>query len=216
MECFVYIDGRFWDRVSNTPAEIAKSLHAEVVSQEEFDHEVCGPSVRCELRLKEIRTPLQMTAKTVARKLQLILSRLTTNPEQGGWLVSPALKQAVQEAVSVAVTGDWARLAAILRVKSYVCGLHAVPPDDYGEPFWEDVSRHGEGERDLCSLLDSLQFIAAMAAGVIPGGMSVYGVKEGGGIKRSEAPPHSPEDPSPTIALMRECDARYAERCDHG
>lgn len=51
METFVYLNGKFWDRVSNTPEEMAKSLGAELVSQEEFDHEICGRSIRCQLSI---------------------------------------------------------------------------------------------------------------------------------------------------------------------
>ena len=214
METFAYIDGQFWDRVSNTPEEVAQSLGARVVSQEEFVHGVCGPSIRCELRLKDIPTPFEMTAQIVARKLQIILNRMVTNPEQGGCLVSPALKEAVQEAIAVALTGDWGRLAALLRVKSYVCGVQGLPPNEFEEPFWEDTSRFGDDQPTVYSLLDGLQFRAAMRAEVIPSGITVYGVLVGGTLTRDEAPPHPVEDASPTIRLMRECDARYTRSGD--
>jgi hypothetical protein len=212
METFVYIGGRFHDRVSNKPEEVATSLGARIVSCEEFDHEVCGRSVRCDLSLEEISIPKRMSARTMAGKLQVILNRMTTDPEVGGWLVSPALRAAIEESIPVAMRGDWRRLAALLRVKSYICGVEGIPSEDFEEPFWEDTTRFPEGEPTVYGTLDSLQFHAAMRAGTMPAGMTMYGVTERGAGVVSRPPDHDAEDPSPTIRLMRECDLRYAQQ----
>jgi hypothetical protein len=214
METFVNIDGRFHDRVSNKPDEIAASLGARIVSCEEFDHEVCGRSLRCEVEFEEIMVPKRMSARTMAGKLQVILNRLTTDPQVGGWLVSPALRAAIEESIPVALAGDWRRLAALLRVKSYICGVEGGPGLEFEEPFWEDTTRFSEGEPTVYGTLDSLQFHAAMRAGTMPAGMTVFGVGERGVGVVGRPPDHDADDPSPTIRLMRERDLRYARQAE--
>jgi hypothetical protein len=214
METFVHIGGRFHDRVSNTPEEVAASLGARIVSCEEFDHQVCGPSLRCEVEFEEIAVPKRVSARTMASKLQIVANRVVTAPEVGGWLVSPALKAAIEESIPVAVRGDWRRLAALLRVKSYICGVEGIPSEDFEEPFWEDTTRFPEGEPTVYGTLDSLQFHAAMRAGTMPAGMTVFGVGERGVGVVGRPPDHDADDPSPTIRLMRERDLRYARQAE--
>ena len=44
MERFVYLNGKFLDRVSNTAEEMAKSLNAEIERIEPFNDAICGES----------------------------------------------------------------------------------------------------------------------------------------------------------------------------
>jgi len=44
MERFIYINGAFFDRMSNTPEEIARSLKATILKVVPFDHSICGAS----------------------------------------------------------------------------------------------------------------------------------------------------------------------------
>jgi hypothetical protein len=50
MERFVYLDGSFFDRVSNTAEEMAHSLNAVVESVEPYHSAVCGQSENVYLR----------------------------------------------------------------------------------------------------------------------------------------------------------------------
>ena len=44
MERFIYLNGEFFDRVSNTAEEMARSLKATILKVEPFNHPICGPS----------------------------------------------------------------------------------------------------------------------------------------------------------------------------
>jgi len=113
---------------------------------------------------------------------------------------------AVDEALAELERPDvrWPVLATLLRVKSYVCGGRAK-----GEPFCED-SDHNDSVvgASVYSVLDGLQFRAAMAAGMMPAGMAVF---HADGSVRSE-PLDTTLVESPTIGLMEACDRRYARR----
>jgi hypothetical protein len=49
VEKFVYLNGKFWDRVSTKPEQVARSLDAKIVSVSRFIHPVCGTSWKVEL-----------------------------------------------------------------------------------------------------------------------------------------------------------------------
>ncbi len=53
MERFVYLNGVFFDRVSNTAEELACSLNAWIARVEPFEDVICGPSERVYLRSLE-------------------------------------------------------------------------------------------------------------------------------------------------------------------
>ena len=63
MEIFVYIDGKFYDRMSGNETLIAFSLGADWVSREVFDHAVCGKSVRLNLSRKSRKNALAAIRK---------------------------------------------------------------------------------------------------------------------------------------------------------
>jgi hypothetical protein len=50
MERFVYLNGQFFDRVSNTAEEMVKSLKAEIERIEPFNDAICGESEKIYLR----------------------------------------------------------------------------------------------------------------------------------------------------------------------
>ena len=50
MERWVYLDGKFLDRMSNTPEQIATSPGAEIVSVSTFTDRICGKSERVYLK----------------------------------------------------------------------------------------------------------------------------------------------------------------------
>ena len=50
MERFVYLNGEFFDRVSNTAEEMAKSLNAEVIEIISYQDVICGLSENVYLR----------------------------------------------------------------------------------------------------------------------------------------------------------------------
>ena len=52
METFVYLNGKFIDRVSDKPERMAESLNARIVAVKEFKHPICGKSWRVELERK--------------------------------------------------------------------------------------------------------------------------------------------------------------------
>lgn len=52
-ERYVYLDGEFLDRVSNTAQEMAQSVTAEIVSVERFEHNITGMSEKVMLRTKK-------------------------------------------------------------------------------------------------------------------------------------------------------------------
>ena len=53
MERFVYLDGEFFDRVSNTAGEMARSLDTDILSIEQFKDSICGLSEKVFLKSKE-------------------------------------------------------------------------------------------------------------------------------------------------------------------
>ena len=140
-------------------------------------------------------------------RLTHLRSLLTTDWHGEGVRVTEAVVTAVDE-VLVELRKprtDWYLVATLLACKSYVCG--AMFPD---EPFCEDNPHNqgvlGEGVT-VYSILDSLQFRAAMLANVMPAGMVAYTV-EG---KEEERYPRDGD--SPTLRNIATADANVTRRC---
>ena len=141
-------------------------------------------------------------------RLTHLRSLLTTDWESDGVRVTEAVVVAVDEVLADLRqwrTG-WYRVATLLTCKSYVCG--AMFP---GEPFCEDNEHNqsilGEGV-SVYSILDGLQFRAAMLAKVMPAGMTAY-TAEG---KEEERYPRDGD--SPTLRKIAIADALVTERCN--
>lgn len=141
-------------------------------------------------------------------RLTHLRSMLTTNWESEGVRVTEAVVVAVGEVLAELrkPRSNWYVTATLLSFKSYVCGT-AFP----GEPFCEDSNHNqtvlGEGVT-VYSILDGLQFRAAMLANVMPAGMVAY-TAEG---KEEERYPH--DGNSPTLRNIAIADALVTERCE--
>ncbi len=141
-------------------------------------------------------------------RLTHIRSLLTTDWEGDGVRATEAVVTAADEVLAELhkPKSDWYLIATLLSCKSYVCGA-AFP----GEPFCEDSNHNqsvlGEGVT-VYSILDSLQFKAAMTANVMPAGMTMYSA-EG---KAEERYPRSGD--SPTLRSIAIADALVTERCN--
>lgn len=141
-------------------------------------------------------------------KLTHLRSLLTTNWESDGVRVTEAVVVAVDEVLHELrkSRSDWYLVATLLSCKSYLCG--ALLPD---EPFCEDNPHNqgvlGEGVT-VYSILDSLQFKAAMTANVMPAGMTMYSAER----KAEERYPRSGD--SPTLRSIAIADALVTERCN--
>jgi len=68
MEIFVYIDGKFYDRMSGNETLIAFKLEADWVSREVFDDPICGKSVKLCLSKKSRKVALAMIRKEQRQK----------------------------------------------------------------------------------------------------------------------------------------------------
>lgn len=140
-------------------------------------------------------------------RLTHLRSLLTTDWEDDGVRVTEAVVTAADELVAELhkPKSDWYLIATLLTCKSYVCGA-AFP----GEPFCEDNEHNqtvlGEGVT-VYSILDGLQFRAAMLARVMPAGMTVY-TAEG---KDEERYPRDGD--SPTLRNIAIADANVTRRC---
>ena len=54
MERFIYVDGMFFDRVSNTASEMARSLNAMIESVRLFKDPICGLSEEVKLLSRKL------------------------------------------------------------------------------------------------------------------------------------------------------------------
>lgn len=135
---------------------------------------------------------------------------LTTDWHSDGVRVTEAVVAAVGEVLDELrrPRSDWYRVAALLSCKSYLCGAVVE-----AEPFCEDRDHNeavlGDGV-SVYSLLDGLQFEAAMMANVMPAGMTAY-TAQGKCEERYRLDVHSPTMQSIALAERRvheHCDAR--------
>jgi len=153
------------------------------------------------------RTPQVPTdVKAFAAELRDLRERLTTDWSAPGMRVTEPVVAAVDEALAELERPDarWPVLATLLRLKCYLCGGQAK-----GEPFCEDADHNDSAVGvSVYSVLDGLQSRAAMAAGMMPAGMTVC---HADGSVRSE-PLDTTLVESPTVGLMEVCDRRYARR----
>ncbi len=138
-------------------------------------------------------------------QLRGLRERLTTEWSAPGLRVTQAVVAAVDEVIAeLEWSGTrWPVVATLLRVKSYLCGAMAKR-----EPFCEDASHNDSVGVSVYPTLDGLQFGAAMAAGQMPAGMTVY---HSDGTSYSE-PLDATLTNSPTLRRMAACDRRYARR----
>ena len=144
-------------------------------------------------------------ARAFAAELRDLRERLTTDWSAPGLRVTEPVVAAVDEALAELERPDarWPVVATLLRVKSYVCGGRTPK-----EPFCEDSDHNDSMGTSVYSVLDDLQFRAAMAAGQMPAGMTVY---HADGSAYSEPLDTTLAD-SPTIRLMDACSRRYARQ----
>ncbi|MEN6547898.1 MAG: hypothetical protein ABFE07_17820 [Armatimonadia bacterium] len=139
--------------------------------------------------------------------LERLKLRLTTDWQGEGVRVTEAVVVAVDEVLAELQKPrtDWYLVATLLSFKSYVCG--ALFPN---EPFCEDHEHNqtvlGEGV-SVYSILDGLQFRAAMLADVMPAGMTAYTA----GGKHEERYPR--DEGSPTLRNIAIADALVTRRC---
>ena len=140
-----------------------------------------------------------------AAELRALREQLTTDWSGSGLRVTPPVVAAVDETLAeLEWSGTrWPLVATLLRVKSYLCGGMVR-----GEPFCEDDGHNGSVGISVYSVLDDLQFRAAMAAGMVPAGMTVF---HADGSTYSE-PLDTTLANSPTIRLMDACSRRYARQ----
>jgi hypothetical protein len=138
-------------------------------------------------------------------ELRDLRERLTTDWSAPGLRVTESVVAAVDETLAELDRSGtrWPLVATLLRVKSYICGGRAPK-----EPFREDADHNDSVGTSVYSVLDDLQFRAAMAAGMMPAGMTVY---HADGSSYSEPLDTTLAD-SPTIRLMDACSRRYARR----
>lgn len=141
-------------------------------------------------------------------RLEDLRRRLTTDWQSDGVRVTEAVVTAADEVLAELhkPRSDWYLIATLLTSKSYLCGQLLD-----GEPFCEDNEHNqtvlGEGVT-VYSILDGLQFKAAMTANVMPAGMTVYSA-EG---KAEERYPRNGD--SPTLRNIAIADALATERCN--
>lgn len=135
-----------------------------------------------------------------------LLQSVSVTPEAGRTLVSRPLHDAIRE-IEAEVgrpRTNWHLVAALTGVKSYICGAR---PDDVTENhFWE--VRSGDDGRDVYRTLDSLHFRAASRVGVLPSGITVFGVTaDGVGVQHGQVDTQT-APASPTLSLVAEERAR--------
>lgn len=150
-----------------------------------------------------------MTAKqTFVQNLEELRAALTTDWQADGVRGTDAVVTAVEEVLTELrkSRSNWYRVATLLTCKSYLCGSMLQ-----GEPFCEDRDHNeavlGEGV-SVYSILDGLQFRAAILAGRMPAGMTAY-TADG---KEEEDYPRDGD--SPTMRNIALADRLVRERCD--
>lgn len=144
----------------------------------------------------------------VQQRLEHLRSLLTTDWKSDAARVTEAVVAALDEVLAEVSKprSDWHLVAALLSCKSYICGALVD-----GEPFCEDRDHNeavlGEGD-SVYSILDGLQFRAAMLAHSLPAGMTVYSANG----KQEEA--YARDGDSPTMRNIALADRRVRERCE--
>lgn len=140
-------------------------------------------------------------------RLTQLRSLLTTDWHGEGVRVTEAVVTAADEVLAKLhkPKSDWYLITTLLSSKSYLCGQLL---DE--EPFCEDNEHNqtvlGEGVT-VYSILDGLQFRAAMLAKVMPAGTTAY-TSAG---KEEEAYPRDGD--SPTLRDIAIADASVTRRC---
>lgn len=141
-------------------------------------------------------------------RLEDLRSRLTTDWQGDGVRVTEAVAIAVDEVLAELhrSRSNWYLIATLLSSKSYLCGALVEE-----EPFCEDLENNrevvGEGV-SVYTIMDGLQFRAALLAGVMPAGMTAYTAAG----KEEEQYPHDGD--SHTMRNIAIADRRVSERHD--
>ena len=150
----------------------------------------------------------KMSFRRMGREVENLRSR-AVSPSFPGVRVSYDVLQAIEDALVAVKRKDWSLLSRVLAVKSYMVG--ELAPDDEHH-FREDHSHNEEvlGE-SVYSLLDGLQFEAAMNADVLPAGTTAFIANGDGTIRKEEAEVGG--DELPTLALIRQEDEAIRRRC---
>jgi hypothetical protein len=151
----------------------------------------------------------KMSFRRMKTELESLRSRMTTVPSAPGVRVSAELIQAVDDALTAVRRKDWGLLARVLAVKSYLVeGLAEDGEHRFREDGATSVAVLGG---TVYSLLDGLQFEAALNADVLPAGMTAFVANGDGTIRKEEAEVGG--DELPTLALIRQEDEAIRRRC---
>lgn len=147
------------------------------------------------------RPQLPDAGRVVVGTLKLLRARLTTDPQGTGLRVTEPVVTAVEEAITAGEAENWPLMAALLAVKSLLCG---VLEHDDESAFGEDAE-HNKGVRFLgvpasvYSSLDGYHFELALAVGTLPAGMTVM---HADGTGRRASYDGDIESDSPTLRQM--------------
>ena len=173
MERYIYLDGKFVDRVSDSPKKIAKCFGCEIDRVEKFEDAVCGKSERVYLKWPDNTEQDIKDLKKYLKEAKM----------------TKATEDALKELIDALEKNNQKLAYHLSGVKSLVGGMKST--------FGEDTE-YNQGKFDgvcLYSYLDGLHHDIAYRLKAIPRGMTVMTTE--GAVEYQQD-----DTSSPTLKLM--------------